>query len=72
MKRNTQTKEKIKRTVIDLINEKGFESMTVSDVARKSEINRGTFYLHDVDKYDLMEKLVREVIDFFKEEGKKD
>ncbi len=46
MKRNTQTKEKIKRTFIDLINEKGFESMTVSDVARGSEINRGTFYLH--------------------------
>lgn len=46
MKRNTQTKEKIKRTFIDLINEKGLESMTVRDVARKSEINRGTFYLH--------------------------
>lgn len=72
MKRNTQTKEKIKRTFIELINEKGFESMTVRDVARGSEINRGTFYLHDVDKYDLMEKSVREVIDFFKEEGKND
>ena len=46
MKRNTQTKEKIKQTFIELINEKGFESMTVRDVARKSEINRGTFYLH--------------------------
>ena len=62
MKRNTQTKEKIKKSFIQLINEKGFESMTVSDIAKQSQINRGTFYLHYVDKYDLMEKLEMEAI----------
>lgn len=62
MKRNTQTKEKIKQSFINLINEKGFESMTVSDIARQCQINRGTFYLHYVDKYDLMEKLEMEAI----------
>lgn len=62
MKRNTQTKEKIKKSFIQLINEKGFESMTVSDIAKQSQINRGTFYLHYVDKYNLMEKLEMEAI----------
>ncbi|WP_207940409.1 hypothetical protein DOK78_002105 [Enterococcus sp. DIV2402] len=62
MRRNTQTKDKIKEAFINLINEKGLEGMTVSDIARQCNINRGTFYLHYVDKYDLMEKLEMEAI----------
>lgn len=61
-KRQTSTKKDIRKTFIDLLNTKGFENLTVSDIARGSKINRGTFYLHYVDKYDLMEKLEMEVI----------
>lgn len=61
-KRNTSTKKEIRKAFIDLLNSKGFENLTVSDIARISEINRGTFYLHYVDKYDLMEKLEMDVI----------
>lgn len=61
-KRHTSTKKEIRKTFIDLLNTKGFENLTVSDIARGSKINRGTFYLHYVDKYDLMEKLEMEVI----------
>lgn len=33
---------------------KGFlQSM---DITREANINRGTFYLHDVDKFDLLER----------------
>lgn len=63
MKRKTDTKEKIKQAFIDLINKKGLEAMTVSDIARKSNINRGTFYIHYKDKYDLMEQLELEIIE---------
>ncbi|ALZ88387.1 TetR family transcriptional regulator [Aerococcus urinaeequi] len=62
MNRKTETKEKIKAAFIDLVHEKGFEAMTVSDIARRCDINRGTFYLHYVDKYDLMNKLEEEVM----------
>lgn len=62
MSRKIETKEKIKAAFIDLVHEKGFEAMTVSDIARKCDINRGTFYLHYVDKYDLMNKLEEEVM----------
>lgn len=62
MSRKIETKEKIKTAFIDLVHEKGFEAMTVSDIARKCDINRGTFYLHYVDKYDLMNKLEEEVM----------
>ncbi|REC32988.1 TetR family transcriptional regulator [Enterococcus pseudoavium] len=61
-RRQTSTKKDIRKTFIELLNTKGFDNLTVSDIARGSEINRGTFYLHYVDKYDLMEKLEMEVI----------
>lgn len=61
-KRQTSTKVDIRKNFINLLNTKGFENLTVSDIARGSKINRGTFYLHYVDKYDLMEKLEMEII----------
>lgn len=62
MQRNTETKAKIRHSFIHLINEKTFDALTVSDIARECNINRGTFYLHYVDKFDLMEKLETEAI----------
>lgn len=61
-KRNTETKKYIKVVFTKLLQEKGMESLTVSDIARGAGINRGTFYLHYIDKYDLMEKLADESI----------
>lgn len=58
--RKTETKNKIKKSLVYLINTKGFEALTVSDITRHSQINRGTFYLHYIDKYDLLEKLEEE------------
>ena len=62
MKRNTESKKRIKQAFVELLNEKNFESLTISDIARQAEINRGTFYLHYLDKYDLMDKLEFECI----------
>ncbi len=61
--RNTQTRARIKDAFTELLREKGFEALTVSDVTRRADINRGTFYLHYVDKYDLLGKLESELID---------
>lgn len=60
--RNTTTKADIKRTFIHLLKTKGLDAITVSDISRGAEINRGTFYLHYLDKYDLLEKLEMETI----------
>ncbi len=67
MARNTQTKQRIKETFTKLINEKGLDALTVSDIARDSGINRGTFYLHYLDKYDLMAQLENETIENLKQ-----
>lgn len=61
-RRIIRSKKLIKSAFIELINEKGFETLTVRDITKKADINRGTFYLHYEDKYDLLEQLEDEVI----------
>lgn len=51
-----RTKEAIRNALIQLIDEKGFEAITVKDITTTAKINRGTFYAHYQDKYDLMTK----------------
>ncbi|MBS4761250.1 TetR/AcrR family transcriptional regulator [Carnobacteriaceae bacterium zg-ZUI252] len=63
MQRQTQTKEAIKSAFIQLLQEKGFDAVTVSDLSRYAKVNRGTFYLHYVDKFDLVDQLVQEVFE---------
>lgn len=65
-KRKTAGKQEIKRAFTRLIHEKGFEGLTVMEIAREAGINRGTFYTHYIDKYDLMDKLEMETINDLK------
>ena len=61
-KRNTGTEAKIKAAFTQLLKEKGFDAMTVSDIARIAGINRGTFYMHYMDKFDLRQQLLDNAI----------
>ena len=45
-------------TFIDLLTEKGFEKITINDIAERANINRGTVYLHYIDKFDLLDKCI--------------
>ncbi len=36
---------------------KSFESITVGEIAKTAKINRGTFYLHYQDKFDLLDQI---------------
>lgn len=60
--RTTQTRLRIKQAFTELVSEKGFSAITISDISRRAGINRGTFYLHFVDKNDLLEQLEEETI----------
>lgn len=60
--RQTKTEERIRTALTVLLPKKGIEGVSVSDIAREAGINRGTFYAHYVDKYDLMDKQVEAVI----------
>ena len=55
-RRILRTKMAIHEAFISLMNEKGFDATMVSDIAERANINRGTFYVHYQDKFDLLEK----------------
>jgi len=61
-KMNFETKQAIKKAFIQQVEEEGFERVTVKKLALTAQINRGTFYLHYSDKYDVMEDLQQELL----------
>ncbi|PYG85613.1 TetR family transcriptional regulator [Ruminiclostridium sufflavum DSM 19573] len=61
-RRSKRTKKMIRSAFSQLIEEKGFNDISITDIAVKADINRGTFYLHYNDKYDLLKKIEDEII----------
>ena len=62
-RRIQKTRQSIMNTFIDLLAEKGFEKITISDIAERANINRGTVYLHYVDKFDLLDKCIETYVE---------
>lgn len=50
-----KTLQSIDDAIIRLLKEKSFESITIKDISDEAMINRGTFYSHYSDKYELIE-----------------
>lgn len=57
-----RTRESIRNALVALIEEKGFEAISVKDITTRAKINRGTFYAHYQDKFDLMTKCEEEIM----------
>ena len=66
-KRIRRTKKLLRQALTRLMQQKDFQSITVTDVVREADINRGTFYAHYRDVYDLREKIEAEMIEDFRE-----
>lgn len=56
-KRKKDSKEKIEKTFIQLIQTKEIDEVTVTDICKLSNLNRSTFYSNYIDIYDLAEKV---------------
>jgi AcrR family transcriptional regulator len=52
----------LRRTLIDLIAEKGFDAVTVGDIAERAMVNRSTFYRHYPDKYALVTRIIEDAV----------
>ena len=65
-KRNRRTKKLLRQALTRLMLQKDFQSITVTDVVREADINRGTFYAHYRDVYDLRDKIEAEMIADFR------
>lgn len=55
-KRKTQTT--ITAVFYQLLTKKSYEEISVSQICQVADINRGTFYLHFIDKDDLLKKSI--------------
>ncbi len=56
-RRVTHTKAVLKKSLLELLLEKPITRITVTDVCRRADINRGTFYAHYVDPEDLLRQI---------------
>ena len=61
-KRKTRTKEDIKEALNQLQTEDRIDNISNSKLCKRAGINRGTFYLHYQDKYQMVDSLKNDII----------
>ena len=61
-RRTRYTRQTIRDTLLELMREKGFRRVTVTEVCKRAEINRGTFYLHYLDLSDVLDDILTELM----------
>lgn len=62
-RRVRKTRRQLKECLTRLLKEKKIQDITVRELAEMADINRGTFYLHYKDVFDLMDQIKNELIE---------
>jgi AcrR family transcriptional regulator len=57
-----RTQKLLREALIALIEERGFDVITVGEIAERAMVSRAAFYRHYQDKYDLVEKIFEEMV----------
>lgn len=60
--RKIKTRMALDRAFTSLIKEKSFDDISVKDITERAMINRGTFYMHFQDKYELLNAYETELL----------
>ena len=60
--RGTKTRRLIKAAFLELVQTKPGQKITVTELAKRAEISKGTFYLHYLDIYNLYNQMVEETV----------
>ena len=75
-KRKKESKLKIEKAFIELIQTKEINEISVTDLVKKAKINRSTFYVNYLDIYDLAnrikDKMYQDILELYKEEAIKE
>ena len=61
-RRIAKSQSAIQTAFLDMLLEEGFDAITVKELTERANISRKTFYLHYVDKYDLLNGIVDEML----------
>lgn len=59
-----RSRKMIRQAFFEILKEKAFEKITVTDVVKKAEINRSTFYAHYPDVMGVVEEIQEEILDY--------
>ena len=62
-KKRRKTEKQIETSLLQLMKEQTFESISIRQLIDLAEVNRSTFYRHYLDKYDLLEKIEDRLLD---------
>ena len=55
-----RTRLLLEQAFMDVLREKGFQTITVQDITERAGVNRATFYAHFDDKYALLDHTIRQ------------
>ncbi len=62
-KKRRETEKRIEDSLLQLMKEQTFETISIRQLIDLAEVNRSTFYRHYLDKYDLLEKIENRLLD---------
>ena len=54
-----RTRGLLEQSFMDLVQEKGFQALTVQDITERAGVNRATFYAHFPDKFALLDHCIQ-------------
>ena len=64
-RRVRKTKARLREALVELLREKRVEEITVTELTRRADVNRGTFYCHYRDVHQMVEQLEEELFEEF-------
>ncbi|GAA0856227.1 MULTISPECIES: TetR/AcrR family transcriptional regulator C-terminal domain-containing protein [Clostridium] len=66
-RRIMKSKKAIQSTFLSMLIKDGFDEITVKKITEQADISRKTFYLHYLDKYDLLDTIVNKKLEELEE-----
>lgn len=66
-RRILKSQDAIKKALIELMAEKSFDQISLQEISDRANVSRRTIYLHYLDKFDLLDRLIEEHINELKD-----
>ncbi|MEK3906230.1 TetR/AcrR family transcriptional regulator [Oceanobacillus sp. FSL K6-0127] len=60
-----ETKKMLLETGLELFHKKGFDNVTVDEIAKKCNVSKGAFYVHFNTKYDIFNEKFKDIDNFY-------
>ena len=64
-RRVRRTRTQLQNALVELLQEKPVQGITVRELAERADVNRGTFYAHYKDIYDMVEQMENQLLGEF-------